>query len=73
MDLLQLLSILATVLGSTYYIHREMRSDILIFREEMRIQASRTDKLYEMFVTLQNEIKDLHGRSCVIETKVSGK
>jgi len=36
-------------------------------------QGERTDKLYEMFVSIQNEIKDLHGRSCVLETKQQGK
>ena len=36
-------------------------------------QGERTDKLYEMFVQVQNEIKDLHGRACVIETKIEKK
>jgi len=33
-------------------------------------QGERTDKLYDMFVQVQHEIKDLHGRSCIIETKI---
>ena len=33
-------------------------------------QGERTDKLYEMFVQVQHEIKDLHGRCCVTETKI---
>lgn len=36
-------------------------------------QGVRTDRLYEMFVQLQHEIKDLHGRSCVIETRLDGR
>jgi hypothetical protein len=36
-------------------------------------QGERTDKLYEMFVSVQNEIKELHGRSCVLETKLKDK
>ncbi len=36
-------------------------------------QGERTDKLYGMFVSIQNEIKDLHGRSRVLETKLQDK
>ncbi len=57
MDLIQLLSILGTVLGSAYYIHREIQADMIIFREEMRGQSARTDKLYEMFIDLIKEGK----------------
>ncbi len=40
---------------------------------QIQCQSARTDKLYEMFVQVQNEIKDLHGRTCVIETKIEAK
>lgn len=73
MDIIQLLSILATVLGSAYYIHREMQADMRIIRDEMNRREDRTDKLYEMFVQLQNEIKALHGRTCIVETKMEPK
>ncbi len=41
------------------------------------MQNIRSDKLYEMFCSLQKEMKDelkeFHGRVCVIETKKEGK
>jgi hypothetical protein len=36
---------------------------------QIQNQGERSDKLYEMFVTVQNEIKDLHGRVCTIEER----
>lgn len=48
MDWFQTLSIMATVVGSVYYFHREILND-------MRIQSARTDKLYEMFIDLLKE------------------
>jgi hypothetical protein len=48
MDWLQTLSIIATVLISAYYIHRDIR-------EEMKTQTARTDKLYEMYCEIQKE------------------
>ena len=42
MDCVQTLSIIATVIISAYYIHRDIR-------EEMKTQTARTDKLYEMY------------------------
>lgn len=45
MDWIQTLSIMATVIASAYYIHREVQAD-------MRAQSARTDKLYEMFIDL---------------------
>jgi len=52
MDWIQTSSIMATVIGSAYYIHRESLADIRSAREEIRAQALRTDKLYEMFIEL---------------------
>ena len=48
MDWIQTLSIIVTVLGSAYYLHRDISSDI-------KIQSCRTDKLYEMFIDLIKE------------------
>lgn len=48
MDWIQSLSIMATVIASAYYIHREVQSDI-------RAANNRTDRLYEMFIDLLKE------------------
>ena len=48
MDWVQTLSIMATVIASAYYIHREVQIDI-------KAQSARTDKLYEMFIDLLKE------------------
>lgn len=53
MDWVQTLSIIATVIISAYYIHRDIR-------EEMKTQTARTDKLYEMYCDMQKEIKQLY-------------
>jgi hypothetical protein len=55
--------LLITLIGGFYLL------DGKIERQSER-QSERTDKLYEMFIQVQNEIKDLHARSCVIETKI---
>ena len=48
MDWIQTLSIMATVVASAYYIHREVQMDI-------RAANARTDRLYEMFIDLVKE------------------
>lgn len=48
MDWIQALSIIATVLATAYYIHREIHSDI-------KAANARTDRLYEMFIDLVKE------------------
>jgi hypothetical protein len=45
MDWIQTLSIMATVVASAYYIHREVQQDI-------RAANARSDRLYEMFIDL---------------------
>lgn len=45
MEWFQTLSIMLTVIGSAYFIHRDIMAD-------MRQQTARTDKLYEMFIDL---------------------
>lgn len=44
------ISVIATVIVSAYYIHRDIR-------EDMKLQTARTDKLYEMFIDLLKEYK----------------
>jgi prefoldin subunit 5 len=53
MDWIQTLSIIATVIGSAYYVHRDTR-------EDMKSQSVRTDKLYEIWCETQKEIKQLY-------------
>jgi Ni,Fe-hydrogenase I cytochrome b subunit len=45
MDWTQSISVMATVIATGYYIHREIQSDI-------RAANARTDRLYEMFIEL---------------------
>lgn len=45
MEWFQTLSIIGTVICSAYFIHRDIHCD-------MRAQAARTDRLYEMFIDL---------------------
>jgi hypothetical protein len=66
MEWVQVLTIIATMLGGIFYIHtdvREIRKDMQqqgsridklyeLFVEEMKVQSSRTDKLYQMFIDL---------------------
>lgn len=48
MEWIHTISVIATVVVSAYYIHRDIR-------EDMKTQTSRTDKLYEMFIDLIKE------------------
>ncbi len=50
MDWIQTLSIIATVLASTYFIHKDVRDDI-------KTTNLRTDRLYEMFIELLKDKK----------------
>lgn len=45
MEWTQSISVMATVIATGYYIHREIQSDI-------RAANARTDRLYEMFIEL---------------------
>lgn len=42
------ITIIITVIGTGYYIHRDMQQD-------MKSQTARTDRLYEMFLDLLKE------------------
>jgi len=50
-------SVILTILGTTYYIHRDIKEDHREFKEQLRAQTSRTDTLYQMFVDLLKERK----------------
>lgn len=63
--IIEWITILAAVLGCFGILYGRINS----LESQISLQGARTDKLYELFVTVQNEIKDLHGRVCIIETK----
>lgn len=52
---IQTLSVIVTIVGSAYYIHREVQTDIRSVRDEIKAQSARTDRLYEMFIELVKE------------------
>lgn len=58
MEWIQALSIMATVIVSAYYIHREIQMDIRAIRDDIKAQSSRTDKLYEMFIELRKDMDE---------------
>lgn len=74
MDLIQIIekfnwqTIIAMFLIGWYFT-REIRSSLQNLDDDVKKQGNRTDKLYEMFITVQNEIKDLHGRVCIAEER----
>jgi hypothetical protein len=45
MEWFQFAGLMATVVGCTYYAHRDLRQD-------MAVQSARSDRLYEMFIDL---------------------
>lgn len=57
MDFIPVLTVIVTLGGAIYYLHREVMTDIRCAREENRVQAARSDKLYEMFIDLLKERK----------------
>jgi hypothetical protein len=50
-EIIHTLSIITTVIGVGYYIHRDVRDD-------MKTHSARTDKLYEMFCTMQTDYNE---------------
>jgi Ni,Fe-hydrogenase I cytochrome b subunit len=50
MEWMHTFSIIATVIATGYYIHRDVIND-------MKAQTARTDRLYEMFIDLIKEGK----------------
>jgi len=55
--LLQTLAIIASVIGSAYYIHREVKTDIDLQTSRIDASNSRIDQLYQMFIDLIKEGK----------------
>jgi hypothetical protein len=55
MDWIQTLSIIATVLGTAYYIHRDIKTDIDVQTCRLDQSNTRIDQLYSMFVDLLKE------------------
>lgn len=51
MEWMQVLTIVATLIGGVFYIH----SDVKEIRKDMQQQSAQIDKLYEMFVDLLKE------------------
>lgn len=54
--------ILITLVGGFYTLDGKIERQIAT-------QCARTDKLYEMFIDVQNQIKDIHGRVSVTEER----
>jgi len=54
-DWMKTWSIMATIAGSAYYIHRELKTEIRCVRDEIKAQSARTDKLYKIFIDLIKE------------------
>lgn len=59
---IEFIALLTTIIGGVYMIDSRVDN-----------QGQRIDKLYEIFVANQEELKLLHGRACVIETKMETK
>ena len=53
MDWIQVLTIVATLLGGIFYIHNAVKD----LKSDIKQQNSRTDRLYEMFIELLKEKK----------------
>jgi hypothetical protein len=51
------ITILITIVGCTYYIHRDMKADMEKQQQAINTQSARTDRLYEMFIDLLKENK----------------
>ncbi len=71
MDNLSLISFSAwsTIMGAIFACFIFMHSQMSRLEEKIERQAERTDKIYEMFVIVQNEIKDLTVRVAIVEEK----
>lgn len=52
---LQTLAIIISVIGSAYYIHREVKTDIDLQTSRIDAANTRTDQLYQMFIDLLKE------------------
>jgi len=57
MEWFQTLSIMATVIGTAYYIHRDVKEDTKTQTDRIDQLNSRIDQLYQMFIDLLKEGK----------------
>lgn len=55
MDWIQVLTIIASVIGSAYYFSREIKADIKSQTDRLDASNIRIDQLYGMFVDLLRE------------------
>ena len=53
MEWTQVFTIMATLVGSVFYIHNDVKE----LKNEIQQQSKRTDRLYEMFIDLLKEFK----------------
>jgi hypothetical protein len=56
-EIIHTLSIIATVVATAYYIHRDIKEDMKTQSENLDRQSARTDRLYEMFIDLLKDRK----------------
>jgi DNA-binding winged helix-turn-helix (wHTH) protein len=56
-EIIHTLSIIATVVATGYYIHRDIKEDMKTQSENLDRQSARTDRLYEMFIDLLKDRK----------------
>jgi hypothetical protein len=56
-SIITLVSLSATFFGCFFLLYKEIKTLEQCTRDEMKAQAARTDKLYEMFVDLLKEKK----------------
>ena|ERR1044072_8786343 len=59
----------AIIFGLFIIVWNALREDIRIHHDEIKAQTLRSDRLYEMWSETLKEIKELHGRVSVLETK----
>ena len=57
MDYIQFFTLFATMVGGCAFIHKEVKSFEKEIREDVKTQAARSDKLYQMFLDLLKERK----------------
>ena len=57
MDWVQTGSIILTVLGSAYYIHRDIKADIKLQESRLDAQSARSDRLYEIIIDMLKDKK----------------
>lgn len=59
MEWFQVASISGSVVLAVWYLHKDHREEMKAIKEDLKSQASRTDRLYEMFIELVKEKKEI--------------